>query len=75
LVSITPPSIRPKQNKQELTAVKIVTARRSVLRTFAFTMATSVIGSTATPWVAAIGATLMPAGARHLDGNHHAARE
>jgi hypothetical protein len=48
---------------------------RKKKRTFAFTMATSVIGLTATPWVAAVGATLMPAGARHLDGNHHLARE
>jgi hypothetical protein len=48
--------------------VKIALARRRALRTFAFTMATSVIGaaSAATPSVAVTGSTLMARGATNL---------
>jgi hypothetical protein len=52
-----------------MSAVKIITARRGVLRTFAFTMATSMIGvaSAATPSVAAVGSALMSPGATNLE--------
>jgi hypothetical protein len=56
-------------NKREMTAMKIVTGRRGVLRTFAFTTAASMIGiaSAATPSVAAVGPTLTPPGATNLE--------
>jgi len=69
LVSITFAVYLPRREQEGLTAVEMITARRGVLRTFAFTMATSVIGiaSAATPSVAAVGPTLMPPGATHLE--------
>src|SRR6266436_3600064 len=56
--------------KQEITAMKIITGRRGVLRTFAFTMATGAIGlasAAAKPAAAAVESALMPPGATHLD--------
>src|ERR1700688_247453 len=53
-----------------MTAMKIVTGRRGILRTFAFTMATSAIGVASAgikPAAAAIESALMPPGATHLD--------
>ena len=50
--------------------MKIITGRRGVLRTFAFTMATSAIGVASAgikPAAAAIESALMPPGATHLD--------
>ncbi len=69
LVSITFAVYLPRREQEGLTAVEMITARRGVLRTFAFTMATSVIGiaSAATPSVAAVGPTLMPPGATNLE--------
>jgi hypothetical protein len=51
-------------------AVKIVTGRRGVLRTFALTIATGAIGlasAGAKPAAAAVESALTPAGAMHLD--------
>jgi len=72
LVSITFAVYLPRREQEGLTAVEMITARRGVLRTFAFTMATSVIGiaSAATPSVAAVGPTLMPPGATNLISKH-----
>jgi hypothetical protein len=53
-----------------MTAVKIVTARRGALRTFALTMATSAIGIAsvaAKPAAVAAGSALMSPGAVHLE--------
>src|SRR5882762_2734607 len=53
-----------------MTAVKIVTGRRGVLRTFALTLATSAIGvasAAARPAAAAVESALTPPGATHLD--------
>src|SRR5258707_1542248 len=53
-----------------MTAVKIVTGRRGVLRTFALTMATGAIGlasAGAKPAAAAVESALTPPGATHLD--------
>jgi len=50
--------------------MKFITARRDVLRTFALTMATSAIGVASTaarPAAMAVGSTLMPSGAVHLE--------
>jgi hypothetical protein len=50
--------------------MKLITGRRSVLRTFALTMATSAIGvagAAAKPTAAAIGSALMPPGATDLE--------
>jgi hypothetical protein len=69
LVSKTPGAHLLKQ-QQEMTAVKIVTGRRCVLRTFALTMATSAIGVASAgvkPAAAAVESALMPPGATHLD--------
>src|ERR1700750_639229 len=65
--SARPLSVRGEQ--AGMSAVKIITARRGVLRTFAFTMATSMIGvaSAATPSVAAVGSALMSPGATNLE--------
>src|SRR6266436_1258952 len=56
--------------KQEMTAMKIITGRRGVLRTFALTMATGAIGlasAAAKPAAAAVESALTPPGATHLD--------
>src|ERR1700675_3929736 len=53
-----------------MTAMKIITGRRGVLRTFALTMATSAIGVASAgvkPAAAAVESALMPPGATHLD--------
>src|SRR6202051_292634 len=53
-----------------MTAMKIITGRRGVLRTFALTMATSAIGVASAgvkPAAAAVESGLMPPGATHLD--------
>jgi hypothetical protein len=59
-----------ESNKHEITAVKIVTGRRGVLKTFALTAATSAIGlasAAAKPAAAAVESALTPPGATHLD--------
>jgi hypothetical protein len=59
-----------EDNKQEMTAMKIITGRRGVLRTFALTVATSVIGlasAGARPAAAAVQSALTPPGATHLE--------
>src|SRR5260370_1897148 len=56
--------------KQEMTAMKMTTGRRSVLGTFALTMASGVIGlasAAAKPAAAAVESALTPPGATHLD--------
>src|ERR1700732_198940 len=53
-----------------MTAMKMITGRRGVLRTFALTMATSAIGVASAgvkPAAAAVESALMPPGATHLD--------
>src|SRR5882757_10220148 len=53
-----------------MTAMKIITGRRGVLRTFALAMATSAIGlasAEAKPAAAAVESALTPPGATHLD--------
>jgi intracellular sulfur oxidation DsrE/DsrF family protein len=53
-----------------MTAMKITTGRRGVLRAFALTMATSAVGlasAAAKPGATAVEAALTPAGATHLD--------
>jgi intracellular sulfur oxidation DsrE/DsrF family protein len=58
------------KQKQETTAVKIVTRRRGVLGTFALTMATSAIGvasAAAKPAAGVLESMLMPPGASHLE--------
>src|ERR1700682_1174120 len=53
-----------------MTAMKIVTGRRGILRTFAFTMATSAIGVASAgfkPAAGAIESALMPPWTTHLD--------
>ena len=65
-----PAGYLPEYSKQEMTAMKIVTGRRSVLRTFALTMATSAIGLASAgdrPVAAAVQAALTPPGATHLE--------
>jgi intracellular sulfur oxidation DsrE/DsrF family protein len=59
-----------KQDKQDMTAMKMITGRRGVLRTFALTMATGAIGlasAGAKPAAAAVESALTPPGATHLD--------
>src|SRR6266852_1964467 len=59
-----------EDSKREMTAMKIITGRRGVLRTFALTMATSAIGfasAGAKPAAAAVESALTPPGATHLD--------
>jgi intracellular sulfur oxidation DsrE/DsrF family protein len=59
-----------KQDKQDMTAMKMITGRRGVLRTFALTMATGAIGlasAEAKPAAAAVESALTPPGATHLD--------
>ncbi len=65
-----PAGYLPEDGRQEMTAMKIITGRRSVLRTFALTMATSAIGlasAAARPATAAVESALMPPGATHLE--------
>src|SRR3984893_1422578 len=65
-----PAGYLPEDGKQEMTAMKIITGRRSVLRTFALTMATSAVGlasAGARPAAAAVESALTPPGARHLE--------
>jgi hypothetical protein len=60
----------PEDSKQEMTAMKIVTGRRGVLKTFALTMATSAIGLASAghrPAAAAVESALTPPGATHLE--------
>src|SRR5258705_8650369 len=56
--------------KQEMTAMKIITGRRGVLRTLALTMATSAIGLASAggrPAAAAVESALTPPRATHLE--------
>src|SRR6202163_3558661 len=65
-----PAGYLPEDSRQEMTAMKIVTGRRRVLRTFALTMATSAIGVASAghrPAAAAVESALMPPGATHLE--------
>src|SRR5258706_9762948 len=65
-----PAGYLPEDGRQEMTAMKIITGRRSVLRTFALTMATSAIGlasAAARPATAAVESAVMPPGATHLE--------
>jgi intracellular sulfur oxidation DsrE/DsrF family protein len=63
-----PAGYLPEDNKQEMTAMKIVTGRRRVLRTLALTMATGAIGlASAGAKPAAVESALTPPGATHLD--------
>src|SRR3979490_3414783 len=66
-----PAGYLPEDSKQEMTAMKIVTGRRGVLRTFALTMATSAIGLASAggrPAAAAVESALTPpGGATHLE--------
>src|SRR6266446_6974063 len=65
-----PAGYLPQDSKQEMTAMKIVTGRRGVLRTFALTMATSAIGLASAgdrPVAAAVESALTPPGATHLE--------
>jgi hypothetical protein len=68
LVSKAPGAYLLKQ--QEMTAMKINTGRRSALRAFALTMATTAVGvasARAKTAATAVESTLMPPGATHLD--------
>src|SRR6267142_2454762 len=59
-----------EDSKQEMTAMKIITGRRGVLRTLALTMATSAIGLASAggrPAAAAVESALTPPGATHLE--------
>jgi hypothetical protein len=70
VVSNGPVAYLPGQNTQEIAAVKIVAARRAVLRTLALTAATGVIGlvsARAESATAAVESALTPPGAAHLD--------
>src|SRR5467141_3620353 len=65
-----PAGYLPQDSKQEMMAMKIVTGRRGVLRTFALTMATSAIGLASAggrPVAAAVESALTPPGATHLE--------
>src|SRR5882724_8493032 len=65
-----PAGYLPEDSKQEMTAMKIVTGRRGVLRTFALTMATSAIGLASAggrPAAATVESALTPPGATHLE--------
>src|SRR6266436_1562788 len=65
-----PAGYLPEDSKQEMTAMKIVTGRRGVLRTLALTMATSVIGLASAggrPAAAAVESALTPPGATQLE--------
>ena len=58
-----PAGYLPQDSKQEMMAMKIVTGRRGVLRTFALTMATSAIGLASAggrPAAAAVESALTP---------------
>jgi hypothetical protein len=64
------PTAYLQDNKQQMTAMKTITGRRSVLRTFVLTMATGVVGlasAGAKPAAAAVESALTPPGATHLD--------
>jgi hypothetical protein len=64
------PPICSEENTQETTAMKIVAERRSVLKTFALSMATGAIGlasAQAKPATAAVEPELTPPGATRLD--------
>jgi intracellular sulfur oxidation DsrE/DsrF family protein len=65
----TPAFYLPEDSKREMTAMKIVTERRGVLRAFALTMATSAIGLAGgtRPAAAAVESAWMPSGATHLE--------
>jgi hypothetical protein len=70
MVSGEPAAYLPEGNKQEIAAVKMITARRGVLRTLALTAATSAIGLVSAglkPAAAAVESALTPPGATHLD--------
>jgi hypothetical protein len=70
VVSNDPIAYLPGQNRQEITAVKIVAARRAVLKTLALTAATTAIGlasARAEPATAAVESALTPPGASRLD--------
>jgi hypothetical protein len=65
-----PAGYLPENSNQEKTAMKIVTGRRGVLKTFALTMATSAIGlasAAGRPAAAAVESALTPPGATHLE--------
>jgi hypothetical protein len=65
-----PAGYLPEDSKREMTAMKIITGRRGVLRTFALTMATSAIGLASAgtrPAAAAVESALTPPGAMHLE--------
>jgi hypothetical protein len=58
-----PAGYLPEDSKREMTAMKIITGRRGVLRTFALTMATSAIGLASAgtrPAAAAVESALTP---------------
>jgi hypothetical protein len=70
MVSNASAAYLPEKHRQEIAAVKIITARRGVLRAFALTAATSAIGLVSAglkPAAATIGSALTPPGATHLD--------
>src|SRR6202047_5360995 len=65
-----PAGYLPEDSRQEMMAMKMITGRRGVLRTFALTMATSAIGLASAgtrPAAAAVEAALTPPGAMHLE--------
>ena len=70
LASKDPAAYLHEDSKQEMTAMKIITERRGVLRAFGLSMATGAIGlasAGARPAAAAVEAALTPPGATHLD--------
>src|ERR1700738_721925 len=70
MVSKAPGSHLLNNSKHETAAMKIITGRRGVLKTFALSMATGAIGlasAGAKPAAAAVEAALTPPGATHLD--------
>jgi intracellular sulfur oxidation DsrE/DsrF family protein len=70
MVSKVPGAHLLKNSKHEMTAMKIITGRRDVLRTFALALATGAIGvasAGAKPAATAVESALTPPGATHLD--------
>jgi hypothetical protein len=77
LVSKRTAAYLPEDSKQEWRAMKLMTGRRHVLRTFALTLATTAIAGAAAatkPAAAAVGPVLTPPGAPELQqvGFHYA---
>jgi hypothetical protein len=70
MASGEPAAYLPEKHKQEMAAVKMITARRGVLRTLALSAATSALGLVSAglkPAAAAVESALTPPGATYLD--------